>query len=243
MIEVDRIYNQDCLFGLKQLPNNFVDLVVTDPPYVIQSNGGGIYTQKHIKYMAEIADMKCGFPEAVLDELCRVMKRINIYLFCSQQQILPLTDYFVNRRHCNWNLLCWHKQNPVPACGNKYLTDTEYILFFREKGVEVFGTCDTKRTYYVTPINSADKKKFGHPTVKPIHIVMNLILNSSRVGDVVLDPFLGSGTTAVAALNTGRHYIGYEKRTDYFEIAKNRIDYEKNLISFAKLNNIFEWGE
>lgn len=233
-LNIDVIYNCDCLCGLKQLPNNSVDLVVTDPPYVIQSNGGGIYTQKHIKYMAELADIKCGFSEAVLDELCRVMKRINIYLFCSQQQILPLTDYFVNKRHCNWTLLCWHKKNPVPACGNKYLTDTEYILFFREKGVEVFGTCDTKHTYYVTPINTKDKKKFGHPTIKPIHIVTNLILNSSRVDDVVLDPFLGSGTTAVAAIQNNRHYIGYELRSDYFEIAENRIDSANSQLSFFR---------
>lgn len=236
MMEVDRIYNQDCMFGLKQLPNNSVDLVVTDPPYIVETNGAVIYEQKHLEYTQELTEMKNGFSEAVLDELCRVMKRINIYLFCSQKQIIPLTDYFVNKLRCNWNLLCWHKQNTVPVCGNKYFTDTEYILFFREKGVKVFGTCDTKRTYYVTPINSADKKKFGHPTVKPIHIVTNLILNSSRVDDVVLDPFLGSGTTVVAALNTKRHYIGYELNPAYFKIARSRIDSAKNQISFMQLN-------
>lgn len=236
MIEIDRIYNQDCLQGLKQLPDNSVDLIVTDPPYIIETEGAGIYAQKHLEYTKELNDMKDGFSESVLNELCRVMKRINIYLFCSQKQIIPLINYFVNQRRCNWNLLSWRKQNPLPACGNKYLTDTEYILFFREKGVKVFGTIDSKRTYYITPINSADKKKFGHPTVKPVHIVQNLILNSSRKGDIVLDPFLGSGTTAVAACNTKRHYIGYELNPTYFEIARGRIDSAKGQISFMQLD-------
>jgi hypothetical protein len=71
--------------------------------------------------------MSNGFDNAMLDELCRVMKKINIYIFCSQKQILPLLNYFIMQKYCNYNILTWHKTNPVPACGNKYLTDTEFI--------------------------------------------------------------------------------------------------------------------
>ena len=125
---------------------------------------------------------------------------------------------------CKTELLSWHKTNPVPTCNNKYLSDTEYLLFFREKGVKIFGSYETKKKYYVTPTNKSDKDKYEHPTIKPLEIIQNLILNSSQEGDVVLDPFLGSGTTAVAAVNTNRHYIGFELDEKYFDIACQRLD-------------------
>lgn len=217
------LWNGDCLEVMKQIPDGSVDLVVTDPPYLIETSGAGIYKQADKQYVKELNGIKDGFSEQVLDELCRVMRKINIYIFCSQKQIIPLLDYFVERKKCNWNLLTWHKTNPVPACGNKYLTDTEYILFFREKGVKINGEYKTKFTYYVTPLNTADKKLYGHPTIKPVEILQNLIVNSSNPGDVVLDPFMGSGSTGIACNNTGRNFIGIELDKGYFDTAKARI--------------------
>lgn len=216
----------DCMEMLKNIPNNSVDLVVTDPPYLISTQGAGIYKQKDKQYVKELTNMQDGFSTEVLDELCRVMKKINIYIWCSQKQILFLLDYFVKKKKCNWNLLCWHKTNPVPACGNKYLTDTEYILFFREKGVKVHGKFNTKFTYYVTPLNQQDKKKYNHPTIKPLSIIENLIINSSVEGGIVLDPFMGSGTIGVACKNLNREFIGMEIDEQYFNVAKQRIGEE-----------------
>src|SRR5690606_33957658 len=136
--EINKIYNMDCLEGFKLIPDKSVDFVVTDPPYKIQTSGAGIYKQPDKQYVKELNLMKDGFSPEILDELCRVLKKINIYLFCSQKQIIPLLDYFVTEKGCNWNLLTWHKTNPIPACNNKYLTDTEFILFFREKGVKIY---------------------------------------------------------------------------------------------------------
>lgn len=224
MIELNKIYNEDCLVGLGRIPDNSVDLVVTDPPYLIKTSGAGLYKQPDKQYVKELEDIKDGFSEKVLDELCRVMKKINCYFFCSQSQIIPLLRYFVVERKCNWNILSWHKTNPIPACGNKYLTDTEYVMFFREGGVKIHGSFDTKRTWYATPLNTSDKKLYGHPTCKPVSIVRNLIVNSSEEGDVVLDPFMGSGTTAVASFLEGRHYLGFELNKDYYEKALLRIE-------------------
>lgn len=218
----------DCLEVMKDIEDGSVDLVVTDPPYEIATTGAGIYKQADKQYVKELNGMKDGFSEEVLDELCRVMKKINIYFFCSQKQIIPLLDYFVKKKKCNWNILSWHKTNPIPACGNKYLTDTEFILFFREKGVKVYGSFDTKRTWYATPLNQSDKKKYGHPTVKPLSILENLVVNSSQEGEVVLDCFMGSGSTGVACLNTNRNFIGIELDEGYFEIAQNRIEEATN---------------
>lgn len=218
------LYQGDCLEVMKNMPNKSVDLVITDPPYEISTTGAGIYKQVDKQYVKELNGMKDGFSEEVLDELCRVMKKINIYFFCSQKQIIPLLDYFAKEKKCNWNILSWHKTNPIPACGNKYLTDTEFILFFREKGVKVYGSFDTKRTWYATPLNQSDKKKYKHPTVKPLSILENLVVNSSQKDEVALDCFMGSGSTGVACLNTNRNFIGIELNPTYFQIAKDRIE-------------------
>ena len=223
MESINKIYNMDCIDGMRQMPDKSVDLVVTDPPYFIETSGAGIYKQDDKQYVKELNEMKDGFSRGVLDELCRIMKKINIYFFCSQKQIIPLIDYFVKEKNCNWNLLTWHKSNPVPACGNKYLTDTEFILFFREKGVKIYGEYKSKFTYYVTPLNQKDKKTYGHPTIKPLDMVSNFIINSSQEGDIVFDPFMGSGTTAVAAMKYNRNFLGYELNPDYYEICNKRI--------------------
>jgi len=223
MLSLNTIHNMDCLNGLRQIADKSIDLIVTDPPYEITTSGAGIYKQADKQYVKELDFMKDGFSEDILTELCRVMKKVNLYMFCSQKQIIPLLDYFVTKRKCNYNILTWHKTNPVPACGNKYLTDTEFILFFREKGVKIHGEFKTKFTYYVTPLNQKDKKLYKHPTIKPLNIVRNLIINSSLEGDIVLDPFMGSGTTAVACQETGRNFIGFEMQQEYCEIAENRL--------------------
>ena len=214
----------DCLELMKDIPDGSVDLVLTDPPYMIETVGAGIYKQADKQYVKELDGIKDGFDEKVLDEICRVVKKINVYFFCSQKQIIPLIDYFVKKKNCNWNILSWHKSNPVPACGNKYLTDTEFVLFFREKGVKIYGEYETKFTYYVTPLNQKDKKQYEHPTIKPIKILQNLIVNSTLKNGVVLDCFMGSGSTGVACVNTNRRFIGIELNDKYFEIAKQRID-------------------
>lgn len=76
----------------------------------------------------------------------------------------------------------------------------------------------------MTPLNQIDKKRYGHPTIKPINIVKNLIVNSSLENGIVFDPFMGSGTTAVSAIECERNFIGYELDPDYYEICNQRIE-------------------
>ena len=229
MVQVN-LYNGDCLELLKTIPDKSIDLIVTDPPYLLETDGAGMFGKKADNYggqryvMKNIDFMKNGISELVLDELYRVMKKVNIYIWCSQKQLPIFYKYFVEKKKCNWNLLTWHKSNPTPTCGNKYLTDTEYCLFFRDKGVKVYGEYATKRTYYVTTKNLQDKKLYNHPTIKPLEIIQNLIINSSQEGDTVLDCFMGSGTTGVVCVNTNRNFIGMEIDENYFNIAQDRIN-------------------
>ena len=220
----------DCLELMKDIPDNSIDLVVIDPPYDFMSkhygksySEDGAFGSLGRTYHKELEsnDIITGINEDVLQELIRVMKKVNIYIWCSKEQILKYMNFF---KDYNMDLLTWHKTNPVPTCSNKYLSDTEYILFFREKGVKIYGTYATKKKYYVTPTNKEDKKLYKHPTIKPLEIIENLIINSSQENDTILDCFMGSGTTGVACKNLNRNFIGIELDEKYFNIAKERIN-------------------
>lgn len=209
---------------MKKLPDDSVDLIVTDPPYEFAAHrGGGAFGSKKREYhnQLEDSDITNGFDTKILDELMRVMKKVNIYIWCNKEQIKMYLDYF---KDYNMDLLVLCKTNPVPTCNNKYLSDIEYLLFFREKGVKVFGEYATKHKYYVMPTNKADKKKYNHPTVKPLEIIENLIINSSEENQIVLDPFMGSGTTGEASNKLNRNFIGIEIDKTYFNTAKERIE-------------------
>ena len=217
----------DCLEVMKDIPDKSIDLVVIDPPYELETQrGGGFFrksNEKRRKYQDEIESMMNGISEQLLDILCNKMKKVNMYIFCSRTQMLTLLNY-ANKNNFSWNLLTWHKNNPIPTCNNKYLNDTEYIVFMREKGVQVFGSYHTKKSYFITSVNKKEKQLYGHPTIKPLDIIENLIINSSQENDTILDCFMGSGTTGVACKNLNRNFIGIELDEKYFNIAKERIN-------------------
>lgn len=178
---IDEIINVDCMVGLKDIPDGSVDLIIMDPPYEIGTSGGGSFGSAKKSYYSELTPISNGISNDVLDCLMPKMKAINCYIWCNKYQLRQLIDYFDDIK-CNIDLLTWHKTNPVPTCNNKYLSDTEYLIFAREQGVRVYGSYETKRKWYVNGLNIRDKKEFGHPTIKPLEIIKNLILNSSRGG-------------------------------------------------------------
>lgn len=219
-----RLIKGDSAVQLATIPDSSIDLVIIDPPYEIaKSGGGGSFGKRAHLQELEKANITKGYDYSILNELVRVMKKINIYIWCNKEQLRRYIDFFEDLG-CSTELLTWHKTNPVPTCNNKYLSDTEYLLFFREKGVKLYGRYATKRKYYVTATNKRDKDKYRHPTIKPLEIIENLIINSSKEGDTVLDCFMGSGTTGVACVNTNRQFIGIEIDQEYFETAKQRIN-------------------
>ena len=121
-----------------------------------------------------------------------------------------------------------HNCNALPTYSNKYLSDTEYCLYFHKgKGKTSPQSYDDAKTYWFEPINHKDKKLYGHPTIKPLHMIERLIRNSSKEDDTVLDPFMGSGTTGVACYNLNRKFIGVEIDDNYYNIAKSRLDEAK----------------
>ena len=222
MLKTNEVYNMDCMEGIKLLDDNSIDLVVMDPPYLLNLTKVK-RTSSFNNYANELVNLKDGFDLKVLDLLIPKMKKINIYIYCSKRQVKDLIEYFVNK-DCNYEILTWHKQNPSPLINNNYLPDTEYVIFAREKGVKLYGNYHSKRKYYISGVNQVDKKKYGHPTIKPLNFIENHIINSSKEGDLVLDCFCGSGTTLVGAIKTNRRFIGFEIDENYYKIAKQRVD-------------------
>ncbi len=232
----NNIYNEDCLVGLKRIPNNSVDLVIIDPPYDICIKGGrkgnGKLCDDLTKLEKELIDNKLvnGFNIKVLDELIRVMKEINIYIWCNGRQIPTYINYFIEQLGCKLEIIIWGKTNPMPLYNNKYLGDKEYCLYFRKGGYCKPNNYEDAKTIYLSTLNVLDKKKYGHPTIKPLPLIRKLIRNSSRENDIVLDCFIGSGTTAVACILENRKYLGFEINKKYYNIALKRIEEAKKMI-------------
>ena len=222
---MQKIFLGDSYKLIKGIEDNSVDLVIIDPPYeqAVKQGTGAFGVKKRLCY-SQLFDISDGFDLSILDELCRVLKKINIYIFCSKNQVIPLLDYFVIERKCYWTPIRWIKDNVPPTCNNKYLNDSEYCLFFREKGVKLYGDCNTKKTYYISHTNVIDKKKYNHPTPKPEDLIKRFIINSSVEGDLVLDTFSGSGTTAVVCKKLQRRCVAFENNKKYFLSSVERLE-------------------
>lgn len=228
-MEVNKIYNEDCLVGLKKIPDNSIDLVLIDPPYDICVHSRRIGSDRITRDMSKLekelinSNLVNGFNIKVLDELVRVMKNMNIYIWCNARQIPMYIKYFNLQLQCKLEIIVWGKTNAMPLYGNQYLRDKEYCLYFRKNGYCKPKSYEDAKTIYLSTINMKDKKKYGHPTIKPLDLIRKFIRNSSKENDIILDCFLGSGTTAVACILENRKYVGFEINKEYFDIANKRI--------------------
>ena len=185
--KINNIYCVDAYKAIKKIPDHSVDLIVTDPPYAIEGiHGSGIlktrghepsfHNQLHDNGLDKGIDLK------ILDDFVRVMKKINVYMWCNKNQIYDYMTYFVKERNCSFEILVWAKENPIPFCGTHYLVDKEFCLYFWEQGAPVNIPYERARTYWVTKTNTMDKNDFGHPTIKPVDLIETLIKNSTGGG-------------------------------------------------------------
>lgn len=123
-IELHRFLNKitlgDSYKLIKQIPDNSVDLIIIDPPYEIETEGGNTKIGQQIRknMLKELKDLNIteGIDYSLLDELCRVMKRINIYIWCNKKQILEYLKYFVENKKCSFEILTWIKNDAMPLC-------------------------------------------------------------------------------------------------------------------------------
>lgn len=188
MLELNQIYCGDCLDYMKEMDDNSVDLVLTDPPYGINKFGDRIDKSFKINEWDFKSDKK------YFDEIFRISK--NQIIWGGNYFYLPATKGFI----------VWDKVQPfdfsLAMCEQAWISHNIPAKMFKYRVLN-------------------DKKI--HPTQKPVKLIEWCIINYSEDGQMVFDPFLGSGTTAVACINTGRNFIGIEKDPEYFKIAQNRI--------------------
>jgi DNA modification methylase len=233
MVELNKIENSDCLEYLRKIPDNSVDLVVTDPPYNVSQKTNIKY--KNLNLVKNFGDWDFGFdPKPVLAELKRVLKpNGQIYVFCSTKQIPEYMAIFEN-----WffrNLLVWYKTNPAPRLSKtNFVFATEYVLYAINENVRPseatfnFGKHSEMHNVFITSALQGKERlkengKAVHPTQKPLSILKKLIEISSNKGDVVLDPFMGVGSTAVACKELGRNFLGCELSEEYCLLSRKRL--------------------
>ena len=230
------LYLGDCFEKLKEIPKGSVELIVCDPPYDIsKSKGGGIAKYGCNKLLSNLikSNIVDGYDIASFSELVKYLQTdINCYFWCNKRQIYEYMQAYVGKMKCKYDILSWHKTNVQATYYKKYLSDTEYILhFFKGKGTTHPQNYQDAHTYLVSPSTKSLNRKYGHPTIKPLDFTRRLIRNSSSKGGLVVDPFMGSGTTALACLAEDRRFIGYEINKDFFEIANRRVDeFKENTI-------------
>jgi len=199
---------------LQLLPENCIDLIHTDPPY-----GFGEYRISFHRIPQEKQER---------ESIVRLMKVFNLYVW-SDKNLLPFYLNFALNHNLLYDILVYAKIDPLPTFASSYLSDTEYCVFLRESGA-FFNSSLSYEDYRKVMLERTNKvyKKYGHPTVKHLWMVEKTLKISSKEGDIVLDPFIGSGTTAIAAENLNRFWIGIEINKEYAEITKRRLLTEIN---------------
>lgn len=246
---IDRVFVGDCVAQLENLPKKSVDLVFADPPYNLQL-GGDLTRPDQSRVDAvdddwdrfESFEAYDAFTRAWLLAVRRVMKDdATIWVIGSYHNIFRVGAIMQDLGFWVLNDIVWRKANPMPNFKGKRFTNAHETLIWASKSKEAkgftfnyeamkaFNDDVQMRSDWLLPIcTGAERLKDGegqkvHPTQKPEALLWRVLTSSSNAGDVVLDPFLGTGTTAAVARRLGRRFVGVERDAGYADHARARI--------------------
>lgn len=240
MIELNKIYNEDCLEGMKKLEDNSIDLIVTDPPYLhvkggMKSKKYNVGTWKGDSHMVtEMSDFDRDAIFNFLDLALTKLKKANLFIFCSKLQLLHYFEYIGKHKKLKYDLLVWDKVKYSMKSSKFYTSDIEYVVRIYQPGVslnKVFvddGSKSDIRHYLKR--QAFERPKGNHSTMKPTEMLERFVRVASEEDDIVLDPFIGSGSTAIASLNNNRNYIGFELNREFYDLATDRINNHKQTL-------------
>lgn len=236
------LYNGSCFSALKKINDKTIDFIFADPPYFLSGNGitcqsGKMASVNKGKWDEEksLSD-KISFSKKWIKECYRILKDEGTIMISGTFHSIHIIGMVLEQVGFKIiNNITWIKSNPPPNLSCKcFVHSTETILWAKKHTASKYNfnyslmkkLNNNKQMKDVWIINRPKKseKKFGnHPTQKPLELLDRIILSTCKVGDIVLDPFIGSGTTAVASLNHKCKCIGIDNNKDYLEIAKKRI--------------------
>ena len=215
-IKTNYIKQGDCLELMQELPDESIDLIVTDPPYGIDLN----IQRKTSKFKNTTVknDNTLEWLPNLVNNFKRIMKPNSvIYLFCNWQNYDVFKKEFEKYFELK-NLIVWDKQ--WFGMGYNWRPNHEFIMVLTNGKFKT----NSNNNENILRYRRIHPTKMYHSCEKPIALLEKLIEESSNEGDTVLDSFIGSGTTPIAAINTNRKYIGYELDEKYFNIAQQRIN-------------------
>lgn len=225
-MELNKIYNEDCILGMKNMESESVDLVVTDSPYLVNYKTGHRKDKTHRFNKVILNDDNEQLIIDYINECYRILKNNSaMYMFCSADKV----DFFKQQLEKKFkikNMIIWVKNNHTAgdlkgSFGRKY-----EIIFLVVKGKKHFNG---KRLTDIWEFDRVSGKKQLHQNQKPLDLIKQCIEKHSDEGDLVFDGFAGSGTTAIACKELKRDFIGFELDKGYYDIAIERVEnYDRN---------------
>jgi len=228
---INKIHNLDCIKGLKKLPENSIDLLIADPPYGISQtlNCKGQRLGTTAKLDFDFGDWDVLDYEWCIEALTKTKGWCVI--FCAKRDIGKYWEILEKMKFVAIDAMVWQKPDPVPLNGKtKFLNAWETAVIGKKNGGQFNGYC----THNILKYQAPKGKSRIHPTQKPVGLIQEIIELTTNEGDIVLDPFMGSGTTAVASKLSNRNYIGFEIDSKYCKQARSRVkNTEKSLLAFS----------
>ncbi len=224
---LNTIHNIDCLEGMEKLPDKFVDLVLADPPYGISRK---LNTEG--KRLGRTAKLNFNFGnwDIFNDKWFKLaVKKTKgwIITFCAKKDIGYYWNILEKEKFVAIDSVVWQKPDPLPLNSkSRFVNAWESLVVGKRPGSYWGSSYEHNILKCQAPKKSGDRV---HPTQKPLDLVKKLIMLTTKKNDIVLDPFLGSGTTALAAKDLGRYYIGFEISKKYYNLAEKRVkEYKPN---------------
>lgn len=228
---MSRLINGDCFEFMKTMPDNCIDLILTDPPYnIAQYSTGNIALPGREALNNDIAEWDTVpiEPRELLSDFKRILKPDgNIFVFTSYNLIGKWHEAF-DPEFDTFQFFIWHKTNPAPKIyKNGFLNSCEMIICMWNKGHKWnFKTQNEMHNFFESPICMYPERlrEPKHPAQKPVKLLKHIINIASNPNDIVFDPFMGVGSTGVAAGELGRRFAGCEIDKAYFYAAKERLE-------------------
>lgn len=244
------LYKENCFDILPKIPENSIDMIFADPPYFLSNGGFTCHAGKKVSVNKGRWDVSKGleenyiFTQRWLRECQRVLtSNGTIWVSGTSHIIYTVGSAMQSLGYKILNDISWFKVNPPPNLSCRYFThSTETILWAaKNKDSRHYFNYDLMRKmnnnkqmlslWSIKAPGPLEKVYGKHPTQKPLELLDRIVLASTRPGDIVLDPFSGSGTTGIASLKEGRQFIGIELEEEYLKVSIKRIkDEQRNLL-------------